>query len=160
MQGFKAKLQIIGINPFVFVPKEILTKIFSDSKKSKGQIPVFGTVNEKNYTQTLLRYKGDWRLYINTTMLPNSPKKIGEVIEVTIQFDPGDRAIKPHPKLSKALKENREASKVFTSLSPSKQKEIIRYISFLKTDKSIDANVNKAIGFLLEKNKFIGRNKP
>lgn len=160
MQAFKAKLEIIGINPFVYVPEEILAQIFSEAKKNKGQIPVSGTVNGKEYIQTLVRYSGEWRLYINTTMLPNSPKRIGEIIEVTIQYDPTDRTIAPHPKLTEALNQNKEANEVFESLSPSVRKEIIRYISFLKSEASVANNVEKAIGFLLGKNRFIGREKP
>jgi uncharacterized protein YdeI (YjbR/CyaY-like superfamily) len=93
-------------------------------------------------------------------MLPKSPERIGEIIELSIQFDPKDRTIKPHPKLTKALKESKAAKKVFYNLSPSTQKEIIRYISFLKSEISIENNVEKAIGFLLGKNRFIGRDKP
>jgi hypothetical protein len=160
MKAFKAKLEIIGSNPFVFVPEEILTQIFKETKKSKGHIPISGTINGKKYTQTLVKYSGDWRLYINTVMLPNSPKRIGELIDVTIRFDKRDRTIKPHPKLVKALNENKRAKKIFDTLSPSMQKEIVRYISFLKSEQSVVSNVEKAVGFLLGKNRFIGRDKP
>ncbi|RXF68591.1 YdeI/OmpD-associated family protein [Arcticibacter tournemirensis] len=160
MQAFKAKLDIIGVNPFVYVPEEILADIFSEAKKSKGQIPVSGTVNGKEYIQTLVRYSGEWRLYINTAILPNSPKRIGEIIEITIQYDPKDRTIAPHPKLIEALNKNKEAKEIFESLAPSTRKEIIRYISFLKSERSVVNNVEKAIGFLLGKNRFVGRDKP
>lgn len=157
---FKAVVDIIGINPFVFVPEEILTQIFKDAGKDKGHIPICGMINGKSYTQTLLRYSGHWRLYINTIMLPDSPKRIGEIVEVTIQFDRRDRTIKPHPELVKALRSNKQAKQVFDALSPSKQKEIVRYISSLKSEESIILNVERAIGFLLGKNRFVGRDKP
>ncbi|MBB1285333.1 DUF1905 domain-containing protein [Flavisolibacter sp. BT320] len=160
MQTFKARLEIIGINPFVFVPASILEEIFRKAGKDKGCIPVSGTVNGKAYTQTLVKYKGDWRLYINTTMLPASPKRIGEVIAVEIDLDTKDRTLKPHPRLLQALEENRDARNVFNCLAPSRQKEIIRYISLLKTEESITKNVQKAIGFLTGKHRFIGRDKP
>ena len=160
MHAFKATLEIIGINPFVFVPEEILKQIFKEAGKDKGHIPVTGTVNGAKYTQTLLRYRGHWRLYINTTTLPNSPKKVGETVDVTIQFDSKDRTIKPHPKLVKALNANKKAKKVFETLPPSRKKEIIRYISFLKSEESVSINIERAIGFLLGKNRFVGRDKP
>jgi uncharacterized protein YdeI (YjbR/CyaY-like superfamily) len=93
-------------------------------------------------------------------MLKNSPNRIGETIELTIAFDPIERTIIPHPKFIKALEENNNAKIVFDGLSPSKRHEIIRYISFLKTEKSIDQNIKKAIDFLLGNGKFVGRNKP
>ncbi len=160
MLKFKADIAIIGINPFVFVPEEILTEIFKQAGKSKGAIPVSGMINDKPYKQTLVRYSDFWRLYINTTMLKNSPDRIGEIIDVTISFDPSDRTITPHPKLTEALEKNTEAKVVFDGLSPSLRKEIVRYISFLKTEQSVDNNVGKAIDFLLGKGKFIGRDHP
>jgi len=160
MRRFKASLNIIGINPFVFVPEQILKVIFAASNRNKGPIPVSGKINGNPFTQTLLRYRGHWRLYVNTTMLPDSPKRIGEVLEVAIQYDGGDRSIAPHPQLVKALRGNREAKRVFDALAPSKQKEIVRYLSYLKTDESVNRNVERAIGFLLGKNSFVGRQKP
>lgn len=160
MPTFNAQLHIVGINPFVFVPQDILLTLFKDAGKDKGHIPVCGLVNGKPYVQTLLRYQGEWRLYINTSMLRNSPKRIGETIEVSIEFDKRDRSLKPHPALTKALAENDEAQKRFRELSPSRQKEIIRYISSLKTSESRDRNIKRAIAFLLGKESFIGRDKP
>lgn len=160
MREFKAKLEIIGINPFVFVPEEILAGIFEEAGRNKGPVPVCGSVNGEPYIQTLVKYSGHWRLYINTIMLPDSPRKIGEIIEVTIGFDPNDRTISPHPELLKALDESEEARQVFDGLTPSLQKEIVRYISFLKSEASVKTNVQKAIGFLLGKNRFVGRDKP
>lgn len=157
MYVFETQLEIIGINPFVFVPGDILDKLFAAAKKDKGKIPVSGTVNGKSYVQTLIRYSGEWRLYINNLMLPDAKNKIGERIKVKIGFDSTDRTIQPHPQLVQALNKNKAAKKVFETIPPSLQKEIVRYISFLKTEASVTENVNKAIGFLLGKNRFIGR---
>lgn len=160
MHQFNAELEIIGVNPFVFVPENILNDLFGAAGKRKGPIPVCGTVNGKKYQQTLIKYSGYWRLYINLKMLKNSPQRIGENIEVTIQFDPSDRTIKPHPKLVKALRENPDAKNVFDGLSESRKNEIVRYISFLKSEESVDRNVKRAINFLLGKERFVGRDKP
>lgn len=157
IRSFHALIEIIGINPFVYVPEPVLEELFRKSGKDKGPIPVKGTINGKTYQQTLVKYSGEWRLYINTKMLPRSPKRIGEEIEVAIEFDPTDRTIHPHPKLVRALKENQEANGVFVSLQPSLQNEIVRYIANLKTEESVERNVEKAIAFLLGKERFIGR---
>jgi len=160
MHQFKASIQLIGINPFVMVPDKILQSIFQQAGKDKGYIPIKGTINDIAYQQTLVRYSGHWRLYINTTMLKDSPKRIGEMISIAIAHDPGDRSIAMHPKLVKALQGNKAAQKVFEQLPPSRQKEIVRYIASLKTEESIDKNVQRAMGFLLGKEKFVGRDKP
>ena len=160
MEQFKAEIEIIGVNPFVFVPKEILATVFKQAGKDKGYIHICGTINDKPYTQTLVRYSGEWRLYINTMMLKNSPKRVGELIEITIAFDTTDRTLQPHPELVKALQKNTEAYNVFYQLPPSRQKEIVRYISNLKTEESITINIAKAIGFLNGENRFVGRDMP
>ena len=160
MFPFAANIELIGINPFVYIPEEILAALFEQAGKNKSPIPVHGTVNGIAYQQNLMFFKGEWRLYINTTMLKDSPKRIGENIQITVSFDPSDRTIAPHPKLTAALNENTEAQDVFKTLPPSRKKEIIRYIAALKTEESIDKNVKKAIAFLLGNEKFIGRDKP
>ncbi|HJS01706.1 MAG TPA: YdeI/OmpD-associated family protein [Flavobacterium sp.] len=157
---FSATIEIIGINPFVFVPENILNKIFEQAQKSTAPIPVKGTINSVPYTQTLMKFKAEWRLYINTKMLKNSPKRIGEQIEISIDYDSEKREIPIHPKLSQALKKNQEANTIFQNLRPSLQKEIIRYIANLKTEDSVNKNIPKAIAFLLGKGKFVGREKP
>jgi hypothetical protein len=157
---FSAILEIIGVNPFVYVPKDILECIFKQAGKNKGPIPIKGEINNNPYKQTLVKYKGFWRLYINTTILKDSPNKIGESINVTISFDSVERTINPHPKLLDALENNIDAKTIFNGLSPSKRHEIIRYISFLKSEESIDRNVKKAIDFLLGNGRFVGRDSP
>ncbi len=160
MQTVKARIEIIGVNPYVLLPDEVLAEIFREAGKDKGTIPIRGTINGTAYTQTLVRYSGAWRLYINTTMLKNSPKRIGETVEISVAFDPVERVIKPHPKLVQALAENNEAETIFNTLRPSLQLEIVRYISSLKTEESVDRNIPKAIDFLLGKGRFVGRDRP
>ncbi|MGA9639379.1 YdeI/OmpD-associated family protein [Flavobacterium sp.] len=154
---FNATIEIIGINPFVKIPENILLGIFSDAGKTKGYIPIKGTVNNLDYQQTLVKYSGLWRLYINTTMLKNSPKCIGEEINITIEFDPSDRTVEPHPKFIEALENNLKAKSKFDSLTPSMQKEMVRYISFLKSEETRDKIIERAITYLLGKSTFIGK---
>ena len=160
MNKFKADIRIIGINPFVFVPGQILKNIFKQADKDKGPIPIRGTINGQPFKQTLVKYRGDWRLYINTAMLKNSPKRIGETVAIEVEFDPISRNVKPHPKLVLAFKENKKAKKIFDNLPPSRQNEIVRYISFLKTEESVIRNIRKAIDHLVGKDRFVGRNNP
>lgn len=160
MHQFNAELRIIDGNPYVFLPEDILRELFSHAGKNKGPIPVQGTCNDVAFQQTLMKFRGAWRLYINMKMLPDSPRRIGEVLTIFIEFDPSDRTIQPHPKLVRALQANEEARRVFEGLSPSLQKEIVRYISNLKQEESIDRNVKRAINFLLGNERFVGRDSP
>jgi hypothetical protein len=49
---------------------------------------------------------------------------------------------------------------IFKQAGRSRQQEIVRYISFLKTEESIDRNILRAIDFLTGKGRFVGRGKP
>ena len=157
MQRFNAQIQIIGINPYVLLPDEVLDGIFTQAKKDKGPMPVKGFVNGYPFLQRLMKFKGMWRLYINTSMLKNSPKRIGETINIEIEFDPERRVVEHHPGFVAALQQNKKAKAIFDKLTPSIQLEIVRYISNLKTEESINRNIAKAIDFLLGKGRFIGR---
>lgn len=157
---FQPTIDIIGINPFVFVPDDILEQIFNQSATRKGAIPVKGTINGSPFTQTLIKYAGAWRLYINMKMLRDSPRRVGEEIQVVIGFNPDKKEEPIHPALEKALLNNKKAKAVFEGLSPSSQKEITRYIAQLKTASSVEKNIIRAINFLLGKERFIGRDKP
>jgi len=157
---FSAKIEIIDINPYVVLPVSVLENIFTQANKTKGPIPIKGTINKHPFIQTLVKFRGEWRLYLNTPMRTGSITKVGDTAIFSIAFDPELREIPMNPTLKKALKENAAAKNIFDSLRPSLQKEIVRYISFLKTEESIDRNVDNAIQFLLGKKRFIGRDKP
>ncbi len=160
MITFKAKIDIIGINPFVLLPEKVLKQIFTQAEKDKGPIKVKGTIDGHDYIQTLVRYSGHWRLYINGPMLKVSGKNVGDRITLTIEFDPEERTEPMHPLLHEALKANMKAKDAFYNLSPYRQKEICRYINHLKSETTIDKNVERAIQFLLGKERFAGREKP
>src|SRR5690606_26020395 len=147
-QHFKAKLQIIGINPFIEVPESVLQTLFIEAQKDKGLIPIRSKVNGKPFQQTLVRYRGLWRLYVNTLMLKDSPKRIGETLEFSVAFDPKDRTLTPTLKLLEALEGNPNTKEGFDNLRPHLQKEIIRYLLMLKRESSLTENIVRAIDFL------------
>ncbi|HEU4789060.1 MAG TPA: YdeI/OmpD-associated family protein [Flavobacterium sp.] len=157
---FSAEIQIIGVNPFVFLPDTVLDSIFKEANKDKGKIPVKMKIDGHEFIQTLIKYSGHWRLYLNTPMRKTAKKEVGDTANFEIAFDPEERVIPMHPKLINGLRDNPEAQRIFDSLRPSLQLEIVRYLSFLKTEESIDKNVLRAVNFLLGKERFIGRDKP
>ena len=156
---FFAVIEIIGVNPFVYLPDKVLEYLFVQAGKNKGNIPVRIKMDGHEFTQTLVKYSGHWRLYLNTPMRKAAKKEVGDSANFEIAFDPKKRVMKPHPAFREALKEKKAAKNIFDHLPLYLQKEIIRYISLLKTEESINRNVIKAIDFLLGKGKFIGRNR-
>jgi len=159
MKRFSAKIQIIGVNPFVLLPASLLKDIFQKAGKDKGAVPVQLKIGGKDFIQNLVKYSGKWRLYLNTPMRRAARKDVGDAIDIQIDFDPKPRTTPVHPKLNKAFKENKEAKVAFEKLSPSRQKEILRYINFLKSEESVEKNIQRAIAHLIKSKPFIGREK-
>lgn len=160
MFSFKAVIEIIGVNPYVLLPEKVLSGIFMQAGKSKGPIPVKGKINGQEYIQTLVRYSGEWRLYLNTPMRKSTNTDVGDTVKIEVTFDNTERTVPVHPKLQKALNNDKVAKQVFDALPPSRQKEIVRYINFLKTEESIDRNIENTMLFLHGKKRHIGRDKP
>jgi hypothetical protein len=160
MKSFKARIGKIGVNPYVLLPAAILKYVFKTAEKDKGPVPVKGTIEGHAFIQTLVKYSGQWRLYINGPMLKVSNKKVGDMVNIRLDYDPAERTVPMHPALKEAFDKNPNAKKVFDSLPPFRRKEIVRYISNLKSEEAIQKNISRAVNFLLGKERFIGRDKP
>jgi len=157
MESFSARIRKIGINPYVLVPAPVLKSLFSQAGKDKGAIAVKITLGGNEFIQNLVKYKGKWRLYLNTPMRKSAGIDVGDIANINILFDPTPRSIPIHSKLKHALEKNKIATAAFGKLSPSRQKEIMRYINALKTDESVERNIKKVIQHLAGKERFVGR---
>lgn len=151
MKSFSAKIARIGINPYVSVPPDVLDSIFEQAGKARGPIPVRGMVNGKPFTQTLVRFQGAWRLYINGIMREAAGIDVGDQADIQVEFDPAPRVEPVHPKLAEAFVKNKAAKSAFENLIPSRQKEILRYLNSMRTEESLDRNIEKVIQNLLGK---------
>ena len=160
LPAFRVEILIIGVNPYVSVPDRTLRAVFGQAGKDKGPIPVHGTLDGHAFIQTLVRFSGAWRLYINGPMLKAAKKKVGDKVSLRIAFDPRDRSVAMHPALAEALRKSAKADATFQGLPPSRRKEIMRYIAQLKSEASVSKNVARAIAFLEGKQRFAGRERP
>ena len=148
MAVFAAEIYKIGVNPVVDPPDDILHAIFARAGRSRGAIPVRGTLNQTEFVQTLVKYGGKWRLYINGPMLRDSGLSVGDVADVAIEFDPRPRDVPMPPRLAAALRKDKPAKTAFDQLSPSRKKEIFKYLGSLKTRESIDKNIERVLSHL------------
>ena len=123
MKSFSAEIFIIGINPYVLLPEDVLKYLFQKARKEKGYIPVYLIINEQKFIQHLVRYSGKWRLYLNAPMRKAAGKDVGDMIDIKIEFDDHERITSMHPKFESALSKNKKAKIVLTaSRLPDKKK--------------------------------------
>ncbi len=152
VQKFSAKIYKIGINPVVDPPDNVLAALFGQALKSKGPIPVRGRLNGADFIQTLVKYQGFWRLYVNGEMLRDSGLKVGDTANVEIEFDPRPREVPFPPKFAIALEDDKTAKAEFDKLTPGRRKELLRYLGSLKTEESLDRNIERVVKHLKGEN--------
>lgn len=163
---FSAKIAIIIGNPYVRPPDDVLESIFKQAGKRTSPIPIKGTINGAAFQQSLVRYAGDWRLYVNIIMakVANIPyaKSISEIVgqeaSFAITYNPKPLEYTMVPFLKKALNENPTAKANWDKLIPSRQKEVLRYFSWLKSEEAKERNLNKLMSALTTKEeRFMAR---
>ena len=145
---FSSKIKIVGINPYVILPENILNKVFKEANKKKGPIPIKGTINNHQFIQTLVKFQGIWRLYVNTPMIKATGLKVGDRADFEIDVDGSSRIIPMHPKFKKLLNKNKKAKEEFAKLPASRQKEINRYLNNIKSESIREKNIDKVIKHL------------
>lgn len=145
MQEFSSQIGKIGINPVVDPPNSVLDAIFEQAGRSKGAIPVRGKINGSEFIQTLVKYQGVWRLYINGPMLKGAGLDVGDTAKIAIEFDPRPREVPMPAKLAKAFRRDRNAKTAFEALAPSRRNEILKYLGFLKSDEALDRNIDRVL---------------
>lgn len=147
---FKAKIYKVGINPCAKVPHRI-TKTM---KPVKGYIPIKGKIENHSFKQTLVPVKGEpYRLFVNGPMLKGANVKLGQTVRFSIEqnFSSLKREF-PMVKVFKAELDKENLFTAFKKLAPSRQKDILKYLNYLKSEESLSRNINKVIVQLKNKN--------
>lgn len=145
--SFEATIYKVGINPCVPVPLIITAKM----KPVKGFIPIKGKIEDHAFVQTLVPIKDKgYRLYVNGPMLKGANVKLGDTVKFTIEQNFTPIVVPMNPAFKKKLVENKLLG-TFNALTPTRQKEVLKYLSFLKTEESLTRNINKIIKQLQQK---------
>jgi len=149
VRPFSAAIRKIGVNPYVLVARDVLNDLFRQAGRRRGPIPVAGTLNRKAFTQTLVKFRGHWRLYINGPMLQAAQVGVGDIVTIQLRFDRVPRVEPVPPALARALRKHTTARQAFGSLAPSRRKEICRYLNALKTEVAFARNCRTIVQHLL-----------
>jgi hypothetical protein len=142
--SFKAKIYKVGINPCVKVP----LRITKTMEPKKGYIPIKGIIEDREFQQTLVPVKdSNYRLFVNGPMLEGSGMSLGKTARFVIEQDFStqprrDSAITPQ---FKKLLRKAGVLKNFEALTPYRQKEVLRYLYYLKSDVAKMRNMKKVV---------------
>jgi hypothetical protein len=138
---FSATIRKVGINPYVDVPKNAST-FFG----RRGNVPVHGLLNRVAIRATLVPVGGGrHRLYVNGDMRKKANVKVGDRIQLALKLDTQPRRVPIPKELASALRQNKPAKTAFEQLPPSRQKEILSYLNYLKKPESLKRNIDKVL---------------
>lgn len=143
--GFSATVHKLGINPCVDVPHRIVSQLQRAAGKGTGPIPVRAHVDGKRFSTSVVRYSGEWRLYLNTAIRVEAAVDVGDRVTVEVQYDPTPRVVPIPAAFAAALAKNTKALAAFENLTPSHRKDILNYLNSLRTEESLERNIKKAI---------------
>ena len=159
---FYSIIKILKINPYITVSASCAKSIKEGWRKP---IPVLIKINGKPDKYWLINLiptgKGSFYLYLHGKVRKESNTKVGDRVHVEILFDSKYRGgpSSPIPRWFQIeLNKNGKANESWNKLTPSRKKEIIRYLLMLKSDEARKRNLVQAINVLSgNEARFMGR---
>lgn len=150
--SFTATMEIRDGNPFVHVSPARAAKLRGGWRKP---MPVLVRINGKPdpawRINLMPRGDGGFYLYLHGDVRKASRTGVGDRVKVQLRFDEAYRPGPMHPMpawFHDALAANPKARRAWEALTPSRQKEILRYFSWLKTDAARQRNLKRAMQVL------------
>lgn len=161
--NFESEIEIRIGNPYILVSKEQAEKIKKDWKKPLPVlIQISGEPNPPWKINMMPVGNGDFYLYLHGDVRKASNTKVGDIVNVSIEFDKNYKNGPLHEMptwFKNALNKNSLAQDNWNKLTPSRQKEVLRYFSWLKSDKAVQRNLDKMMSALTNKEvRFMARN--
>jgi ribosomal protein S8 len=150
---FKAEIYKVGINWCVNVPTEITSQLIAE----KGKIDIKGKINGYDFIKTLMPVKdASHRLFVNQQMMKGGKTALGNIANFEIEQNNG-KVSKEYskPKLLIEQLDKHNLTTDFENLSASRAKDILKYLSYIKTEETLIKNINKLIMQLKNKDKNI-----
>jgi hypothetical protein len=159
---FATKMLIRDGNPYVPVSASQAAHLKPDWRKP---LPVLIRINGQPKTPWRINMMpagdGSFYLYLHGDVRKASATKVGDRVEVELRFDVAYRNGPMHemPEWFRAgLAKTPLAKKAWEALIPSRQKEILRYFSWLKSDATKARNLDRALRVLSgETGRFMAR---
>ena len=149
---FRAKIERKGINPYVLVSAARARRIKAGWNKP---LPVLVQVNGQPdpawRVNMMPAGDGSFYLYLDGIVRKASGTDVGDIVEVSLAFDPAYRSGPQDemlPEFAARLDEDAGIKARWDGLAPSLQKEILRYLANLKSDAARRRNIDRAIGVL------------
>ena len=148
---FRARIAIRGINPYVLVSAKRAALVRPDWRKP---MPVRVRINDKPRLPWRINMMpvgdGSFFLYLHAKVRDAAQADVGDVVDVAVEFDDAyrDGPARLPAWFAKLLRSDVPAQQGWTQLPPSRKKEIVRYLSSLKSEDAKQRNARRALAVL------------
>jgi len=151
MQVFSAPIVKLGINACVNVPEKIVKSLLAAAGKKSAPVQVKCFLNGVNFDANVVRYSGDWRLYLNMVTRRAAGCDIGDKVKIHLAYDPSSR-MPPMPEpFRQALRGNPDLHYAWRLRPSAKRREILETLNGKKTGAELARCVAETIELLLKK---------
>ena len=141
----------LGINPCVDVPEKIVTALLLLANKKNTPVQVKCDLNGADFDANVVRYSGNWRLYLNTPMRKSVRKDVGDTIRIRLSYDPTVRMPPTPEAFRQALRDDKGAQKAWRLQPTPKRREILYFLNDKKTAADLARAIAETIKLLLKK---------
>jgi hypothetical protein len=172
---FTATVKIDGINPYVTVPPRTVAGLGGESRqpvllrlervsaerrpdrsrrgsklaRDAAHLIAIGRLTPEHWFRTtLVRQRSAVRVYVDTWMREAAGVGVGDRVMLTLKADPGSRTLPIPARLQEALDADEQALAAWNALAPSRRREILMYLNFLKSPSAVERNVRKVMSQL------------
>jgi len=149
--SFSATIEIIGVNPYVLVSAGQAEQLSSGWRKPMPVLVQINGVPEPPWRINMMpRGDGSFYLYLAGVVRKASGTKVGETVQVEVDFDEGycGGPDELPDWFELVLEADATAQTNWAELSPSRQKEVVRYLASLKSDEARVRNLAKVMAML------------
>ena len=159
---FTGTIEIRGINPFVRVTKEQAEQLQPNWRKPLPVlVQVDGQPDPPWEINMMPAGDGSFYLYLHGSVRKAAGKQVGDQAVLSVSFNPkyqGGPAQGLPDWFEEALDENKVARDNWEKLTPSRQKEIVRYFFSLKSPEAQQRHLKRALDMLSgESGRFMAR---
>src|SRR4029078_13265821 len=134
ISSVRARTRIRGANPYVHISRDRATALKAGWRKP---MPVLVQIDGQPKPPARINMmpigNGAFYLYLAGPVRKASRTKVVDMVDVDVRFDPAYRGGPMHdmpPWFRRPLYANARAKSAWLALTPSRQKEILRYLSF------------------------------
>lgn len=149
---FPAEIEIRGINPYVLVSAETAARLKPGWRKPMPvRVQINGEPDPPWRINMMPVGDGCFYLYLRGQVREASETRVGDWVTVTIMFDDEYRGGPADPMplwFAEKLERDQAAKRGWEGLSPSRQKEILRYLAGLRSKEARERNTERALHVL------------